>query len=84
MIRIISFRPFNNDTGAVKAFFDIEYEGIIIKGFRLINGSRGLFIKGPEERGKDDKYYPILSFIDSSIKDQIEEQAKNKYEKKGE
>lgn len=41
-----------------KAFFDIEtQEGIIIKGFTLVEGSNGLFASAPNHKGKDEKYY---------------------------
>ena len=41
-----------------KAFFDMETEeGIVIKGFTLVEGSNGLFASIPSHKGKDDKYY---------------------------
>lgn len=41
-----------------KAFFDLETEeGIILKGFSLVEGSNGLFVSVPSHKGKDDKYY---------------------------
>lgn len=41
-----------------KAFFDIEtQEGIVIKGFSLVEGSNGLFVSIPSYKGKDEKYY---------------------------
>lgn len=41
-----------------KAFFDMEtQEGIVVKGFSLVEGSNGLFVSVPSHKGKDDKYY---------------------------
>ena len=41
-----------------KAFFDMETEeGIVIKGFTLVEGSNGLFASVPSHKGKDEKYY---------------------------
>lgn len=41
-----------------KAFFDLETEeGIVVKGFSLVEGSNGLFVSVPSHKGKDDKYY---------------------------
>jgi len=41
-----------------KAFFDMETEeGIVVKGFSLVEGSNGLFVSVPSHKGKDDKYY---------------------------
>ena len=41
-----------------KAFFDMETEeGIVVKGFSLVEGSNGLFASVPSHKGKDEKYY---------------------------
>ena len=41
-----------------KAFFDMETEeGIVVKGFSLVEGSNGLFASVPSQKGKDEKYY---------------------------
>lgn len=47
--------------GRSLAFVDFETdEGIIIKGFRLVNGSNGMFLASPDEKGKDGKYYETV------------------------
>ena len=41
-----------------KAFFDMETEeGIVVKGFSLVEGGSGLFVSVPSHKGKDEKYY---------------------------
>lgn len=61
-MKIVRMNPvkFNgNDT--LRAFFDVETnDNIILKGFRLMNGSKGLFISSPAEKGKDGKYYETI------------------------
>jgi stage V sporulation protein G len=61
-MKIVRMNPvqFNgNDT--LRAFFDVETnENIILKGFRLMNGSKGLFISAPADKGKDGKYYETV------------------------
>ncbi len=43
-------------TSKIKAFFDIvTEEGIIIKGFKIAEGSKGLFVAVPSEQDKKDK-----------------------------
>jgi len=43
---------------AVKAFCDVLIAGVfVVKGLRVISGSKGLFVGFPREKGKDDKYY---------------------------
>ena len=40
-----------NAGGSINAFFDIQTDdGIIIRGFRIVNGSNGLFISSPDEK----------------------------------
>ena len=58
-MKIVRMNPLHNDGGGkTAAFFDTETpDGIIIKGFRVVNGAKGLFISSPEEKGKDGKYY---------------------------
>ncbi len=43
-------------TSKIKAFFDIvTEEGIIIKGFKIAEGAKGLFVGVPSEQDKKDK-----------------------------
>ena len=59
----------NNVTGKTVAFFDIQTnDGIIIKGFRIVNGSKGLFVSAPDEKGKDGKYYETVIFPKENFK----------------
>lgn len=63
------------------AFFDIQTEeGIIIKGFRLVNGANGLFISAPNEKGKDGKYYDSV-VLSKEMKDSLQTQAIEQYNK---
>ena len=44
--------------GKTAAFFDFQTgDGITIKNFRIVNGSNGLFIAPPTDKGKDGNYY---------------------------
>lgn len=48
--------------GAVRAFFDVvTKEGFILKGFKLVDGSNGMFISYPSQQNqKDGKYYDTV------------------------
>jgi len=47
--------------GKVRAFFDLSTsEGIIIKGFKIIEGINGLFVSMPSQKGNDDEYYDTV------------------------
>lgn len=44
----------------LKAFVDISLAGIVIKGLRIVNGKKGLFLGMPRHQGKDGKWYPTV------------------------
>jgi len=57
--------------GKVRAFFDIKTdEGLILKGFRLIAGTNGLFTGFPSQRGSDDEYRDTI-YCEKSVRDQL-------------
>jgi len=67
--------------GKVAAFLDIQTDdGIIIKGFRLVNGSNGLFLSAPDQKGKDGKYYENV-VLPKEMKEQVEKLAIDEYNK---
>lgn len=61
-MKIVRMNPVQiNGNDTLRAFFDVETnDNIILKGFRLMNGSKGLFISAPAEKGKDGKYYETV------------------------
>jgi len=66
--------PLKSDSKTA-AFFDIETnDRIIIKGFRLVNGTNGLFLSAPNEKGKDGKYYETV-IIPKEMKEDLEKRA---------
>ena len=63
-----------------KAFFDIETnEGITIKGLTLVEGSNGLFVSVPSDKGKDGKYYEKV-LLPQDMKKQLNDMALTKYD----
>ena len=42
--------------GKIQAFFDINIDGMIIKGFKLIEGNDGMFVGMPSVKNKDGEY----------------------------
>ena len=43
--------------GKIRAFFDLQTEeGFTIKGFKLVDGPKGLFVGFPSQKGTDDEY----------------------------
>jgi DNA-binding cell septation regulator SpoVG len=69
----------NDDSGKTAAFFDIQTDDeIIIKGFRVVKGSKGLFISSPDEKGKDGKYYETVT-LPKEMKSKLEKMAIEEY-----
>jgi stage V sporulation protein G len=44
----------------IKAFADISFAGVVVKGFRLVSGQKGLFVSMPRHQGKDGKWYDTV------------------------
>lgn len=59
--------PFQS-SGNTKAFATITFGDVVeVKGIKVVNGSRGLFVSFPQTKGKDkatgeDKWYPDMIF----------------------
>ena len=79
-MKITRITPLKNDSGGkTKAFFDIQTnDGIIIKGFRVVDGSNGLFVSAPNEKGKDGKYYDNV-ILPKEMKSEVEKMALEEY-----
>jgi stage V sporulation protein G len=81
-MKIIRMNPLKSDgSGKTAAFFDVQTnEGITIKGFRLVNGSNGLFLSSPDQKGKDGKYYETVT-LPKEMKSDLEKMAIEEYNK---
>lgn len=60
-------------TGATKAFCDLSIlDSFVIKGLRVVEGEKGLFVSMPQEAGKDGKWYNTVIPLNREVKDEIE------------
>ena len=67
--------------GKIKAFFDLQTEdGFTIKGFKLVEGTNGLFVGFPSQKKADEDEYHDTVWADKEVKDQVIELAKREYE----
>ena len=55
----------------LKAFADVNLAGIVVKGFSVVNGSKGLFVSMPRHQGKDGKWYNTVYPITKELKQQL-------------
>ena len=52
----------------IRAFFDLETEdGFTLKGFKIVEGSSGLFVGFPNQKNKDGEYNDTI-FADKTLK----------------
>ena len=65
--------------GKIRAFFDIRTdEGFVVKGFKLVNGVKGLFVGFPSQKGQDDEYYDTV-WAETELRDKLTQIAINEY-----
>ena len=65
--------------GKIVAFFDLTTEdGFTIKGFKLIQGSDGLFVGFPSVKN-DDNEYKATVWAEKDVKEQVNKIAMAKY-----
>ncbi|MDD2679401.1 MAG: SpoVG family protein [Candidatus Omnitrophica bacterium] len=55
----------------LKAFADVTLAGIIVKGFSVVDGSKGLFVSMPRHQGKDGKWYNTVYPSTKELKEQL-------------
>jgi len=55
-LRLVRLHRFESQS-KTKAFADISIGDFIIKGLRVVEGSKGLFLSMPQEKSKDGKWY---------------------------
>lgn len=68
--------------GALKAFADIKIgERLVIKGFTVMQGKRGVFVSMPRKAGKDGKWYDMITPLDEALKNEIEDKVLEAYDK---
>lgn len=57
----------------VKAFADVSFSGIVVKGFSVVEGEKGLFVGMPRHQGKDGKWYDTVIPSSKEIRRQLAE-----------
>ena len=67
-------RMYKLDTDSkLKAFADVSFSGIVVKGFSVVEGEKGLFVSMPRHQGKDGKWYNTVNPSTKEIKQQLSE-----------
>lgn len=71
-LKVVRLHRFEGES-KVKAFCDVAIGDFLVKGFKVVEGSKGLFISMPQERSKDGKYYPSVSPLTDEAKHVLSE-----------
>ncbi|MFH1281924.1 MAG: SpoVG family protein [Candidatus Omnitrophota bacterium] len=65
-------RIYKLDTDSkLKAFADVSFSGVVIKGFSVVDGEKGLFVSMPRHQGKDGKWYDTVTPLTKELKQQL-------------
>ena len=67
----------------IRAFFDLETsDGFTIKGFKIVEGSSGLFVGFPNQKNKDGEYNDTI-FASKELKQKVNKLALDYYNQGG-
>lgn len=69
--------------GKVRAFFDIRtQEGLVVKGFKIMEGINGLFVSMPSQKGKnqqgEDEWFDTV-WVEKELRDKLNQLALDAY-----
>ena len=59
-IEIVRLHRFDGEDSKLKAFVDVAIGEFIVKGLRILQGQKGLFLAMPREQGKDGRWYSCV------------------------
>ena len=66
--------------GKLRAFFDLEVGGFTIKGFKIVEGSNGLFVSMPSQKNEEGEYNDTV-WADKETRSNLNEVALEAYSK---
>ncbi len=73
-LEVVRLHRFDGDS-KTKAFVDIAIGDFVVKGLRVLEGKKGLFLGMPQEKSKDGKwyssFYPITEEAKQSLSDAV-------------
>lgn len=60
--------------GSVRAFCDVAVgDAVLIRGVKVVEGSKGLFVSMPREQGKNGQWYDTVSPVSKDVRKQLSE-----------
>ncbi len=68
------------EAGNLKAFADVcVNDTLVIRGIRLVEGKKGLFVSMPQEQGKDNRWYDQVVCRSSAVYDDLSQKVVEHY-----
>jgi len=58
-IKVVRMHRYEGES-KTKAFVDVAIGDFIVKGLRVVQGEKGLFLGLPQEKAKDGKWYDVF------------------------
>jgi stage V sporulation protein G len=78
-IKVIKIHRLSQDS-RVKAFVDLGInDALLIKGVRIVQGKKGLFISMPVEKGKNERWYERVRCLNQDIRSLIAQKVLEAY-----
>jgi len=71
-IKVVRLHRFDGDS-KLKAFADVSIGDFLIKGLKVVEGSKGLFLSMPSEKAKDGKYYDSVIPLTKEARQALED-----------
>lgn len=74
--------PIKSSKSSILANASIEIEGIVIKGFKILNGKNDEpWVSWPNQKGTDGKYYDQVYALDKTLREEVEDTILDEYDK---
>ncbi len=79
-LKVVRLHRFDDDGSKLKAFVDVAIGDFLVKGLRVVNGQKGLFLAMPQEKGKDGKWYDVFLPLTKEARESLSEAVLATYE----
>jgi stage V sporulation protein G len=79
-VEVLRLHRLSGDSN-LKAFADVSFAGVfIVKGLKVVEGKKGLFVGMPSRVGKDNKWYEIAHPLTKEFRESLSEVVLEAYE----
>jgi stage V sporulation protein G len=79
-IEVMRLRRFDNGDSKLKAFVDVAIGEFVVRGLRIVQGQKGLYLAMPQEQGKDGRWYNCFYPKDAQARQALAEVVLSAYQ----